>query len=113
MHGETPTHGEIVYHFSGAGGAFDKEIKSPYQSPAMMAYQYAVIPVEECLAWKPYGGDYTVRELYEQSAPIYTGEVEWSSLPLVGKTMSFGSKEFCDYCQVRETCFTQATGAPF
>lgn len=102
MNGERPTHGEVVYHFSGAG-----------KPDMLLPYLYDIIPLKECLAFKPYGGQYTVLDLYQQAAPIYTGHKRWTDLPLVGKTMAFGSKEFCDYCQVREACFTQATGAPF
>lgn len=102
MYGEVPTHGEVVYHFSGAG----KDVLLPYQ--------YAIMPVEECLAYKPYSGQYTVRELYEQSAGIYIDQpVRWEDLPLVGDGMSFGSKSYCEYCQVRDTCMVQAKGASF
>lgn len=121
MYNEMPTHGEVVYHFSGSGGPYaGGELKSKFSSPALMPFQYAIWPIEECLAYKPYGGQYTVRELYEMAQTVY-GPVperqlaakDWRELPLVGQTMSFGSKEYCDYCQARDLCFTQARGAPF
>jgi hypothetical protein len=35
----------------------------------------------------------------------------WQELPLVGQTQSFGSKDMCSYCAVRQVCMEQATGA--
>lgn len=108
MYDETPTHGEVVYHFSGSG----KDVLVPYQ--------YPIMPIEECLAYRPYSGtEYTVEQLYRMAQPIYTEVpdgrpgVRWQELPLVGVTMSFGSKSFCDYCQAKDLCFTAERGAPF
>jgi hypothetical protein len=101
MHGERPTHGEVVYHFSGAG----KEVLLPFQ--------YPLWPLDDCLAYKPYSGQTTVRELLQQSERFYKGEVGWEQLPAVGMGMSFGTKSYCDYCQVKDTCMTQLRGAPF
>lgn len=102
MYGERPTLGEVVYHFSGAG----KDVLLPYQ--------YDIIPLADCLAFKPYGGQYTVEELYQQAQSIYTAdEWHWQELPLVGQTMAFGTKSYCDYCEVKDVCLTAAKGAPF
>ena len=121
MYDETPTHGEVVYHFSGAGPAWTGgELKSKFSSPPLMAFQYPIMPIGECLAYKPYGGQYTVEELYRQAQTIYGSVPEhelaaknWRELPLVGQTMSFGSKEYCAYCEVKDVCFTADRGAPF
>jgi hypothetical protein len=103
--GARPTKGMVWMHYSGAHSNYN---------PVLVPLHYDVLPLEEALAYKPYGGDYTVRELYQQAAGLYGDEpVKWSDLPLVGKTMAFGTKEFCDYCQVRAKCFEQALGAPF
>jgi hypothetical protein len=106
--GESPTHGEVVYHFSGAG----KDVLLPMQ--------YSIMPLAECLAYKPYSGQYTVEELYRMAQTIYGPVPEdhlaakrWAELPLVGQTMAFGSKSYCDYCEVKDVCFTAARGAPF
>lgn len=101
-----PTHGVIWNHYSGA--------------PAGKAVEYYILPftfllmdITSCLNVKPHNGQYTVAELLQQTAKRVDGDVTWQQLPLVGETMSFGSTSYCDYCQVRETCFTQAKGAPF
>lgn len=101
MHGEMPTHGEVVYHFSGAG----KDVLLPYQ--------YPILPIEECLAHKPYNGQFDVGQLLAQSRAFYAGESKWDELPPVGMGMSFGTKSYCDYCQVRDTCQIALTGAAF
>lgn len=114
MFAEMPTDGEVVYHFSGAGEAYrGGELKSKFSSPPLMAFQYDIIPLAECLAFKPYGGSYTVEELYRMAQPVYTEAKDWRLLPLVGQTMAFGTKSYCDYCEVRDVCFTAARGAPF
>lgn len=121
MYGEMPTDGEVVHHFSGAGAAYTGgELKSKFSSPPLMAFQYPVIPIEECLAFKPYSGQYTVEELYRQAQTIYGPVPEdqlaakrWEELPLVGQTMSFGSRDYCSYCEVKDVCFSAARGAPF
>lgn len=101
QHGERPTRGAIWYHFSGAG-------KEP-----LIPYIYELLSLEECLQHKPYGGDYTVLELYKQADSYYRGDLTTFDLPLVGDTMAFGTKGYCDYCQVRDACFEAARGAPF
>ena len=114
MYGERPNTGEVVYHFSGAGQAYaGGELKSKFTSPPLMAFQYAILPVEECLAYKPYGGSYTVEELYRMAQPIYTEKKPWRELPLVGQTMSFGTKDYCGYCEVKDVCYTAERGSPF
>lgn len=103
--GEQPTRGMIWNHYSGA------QSKS---NSVLIPLLYDLVPLDECLSYCPYGGSYTVLELYEQAASLYTETpAKWSDLPLVGETMSFGSMSYCDYCQVRSKCFQQARGAPF
>lgn len=114
MYDERPNTGEVVYHFSGAGAPYTGgELKSKFSSPPLMAFQYEIIPIEDCLAFRPYGGSYTVEELYRMAQPVYTGEKHWRELPLAGQTMAFGTKQYCDYCEVKDVCFTAAQGAPF
>lgn len=121
MFGERPTDGEVVYHFSGGGQAYTGgELKSKFTSPPLMPFQYPIIPLAECLAFRPYGGTYTVEELYRMAQTIYGPVSEqqlaaknWRELPLVGQTMAFGTKSYCDYCEVRDVCFTAERGAPF
>lgn len=78
-------------------------------SPPFIPFAFKLWDVVACLAHKPYGGQFTVGELYHQAA----SGVSWRDLPLVGATMAFGSKSFCDYCEVRTACTEAATGAPF
>lgn len=105
MNGERPNKGMVWNHYSGAPGPSNR---------VLWPLIYDTIPLDEALAYKPYGGDYTVLELYQQAAQLYADEpVKWSDLPLVGETMSFGPKSYCDYCQVRTKCFEEAKGAPF
>lgn len=94
--GRRPAYGMIWYHAT-AGGFLPRRV--------------ALWTIERCLAFRPYGGDYTVGELYAQvAAGIASG---WESLPLAGESQSFGAKDACSYCAVRETCWTQERGAPF
>lgn len=103
--GERPAGGIIWYHFSG-GNTPNK--------PPLVPKVYPLMTLEACLDHRPYDGDYTVRELYHQAAEYYqTKSVAAFDLPLAGESMRFGTKSYCDYCQVRETCFTAAKGAPF
>lgn len=102
MHDEMPTDGEVVYHFSGAG----KDVLLPYQ--------YPILPIEECLAYKPYNGQRTVLEIYQLAQEVYGPDARlWTEVPTVGMEMSFGTKAYCDYCQAKDMCYTQARGAPF
>jgi hypothetical protein len=105
--GERPTHGAIWYNFSGANSDRNK--------PPLLAKVYKLMDLATCLAHRPYGGDYTVSQLYHQAAAYYQCEVAVDAfdLPLAGESMAFGSKSYCDYCQVRETCLTATKGAPF
>lgn len=103
--GERPTHGAIWYHFSGANAP---------NKPPLLPKIYPLMAIADCLNHCPYDGDYTVRELYHQAAEYYqTKAVSAFELPLAGESMRFGAKSYCDYCQVREACYTQAKGAPF
>lgn len=110
MNGERPTHGEVFYHFTGNSGT------NPFTP-----FQFLTLSLSDCLAFKPYDGDYTLLELYRQ-ADRYNkwkrGEsgvkVGAFDLPLAGKSQKFGSsKVMCDYCQVRSTCFEDDHGSPF
>jgi hypothetical protein len=98
---ERPTHGAIWNHYSGAN------------AEPLTPFLFLLWDTITCLNYKPFGGQYTVADLYQQTARRFSGEVHWDDLPLVGNTMSFGTKLMCDYCAVRETCFTEDTGAPF
>lgn len=74
----------------------------------------AIIPVEQCLAHHPYDSEFTIAEILAQAQQVADGAVKWQDLPLVGKTFAFGPKfTGCDYCEVRDKCWTQAQGAPF
>lgn len=109
-----PTRGLIFNHYSGApGGSLDVE-------KYLLPFVYPLLPVSACLEFKPHGGRYTVLELYQQADAYEKWKttdgvvrVEAFDLPLAGESMAFGSKSFCDYCQVRAACFEQAKGAPF
>jgi hypothetical protein len=101
MGNERPTHGAIWNHYSGA------------KPDPLLPFVFLLWDPLTCLNYKPFRGNFTVAELYHQSAEHHAAKVSWSSLPLVGETMSFGDKSYCDYCQVRSTCFTEAKGAPF
>jgi hypothetical protein len=105
--GERPTKGAIWYSFSGANGDRNK--------PPLMPKVYGLMDLARCLDHRPYDGDYSVRELYRQAAGYYQADVPVDAfdLPLAGESMKFGGKGYCDYCQVREACFTAAKGAPF
>lgn len=103
--GERPTKGIVWYNFSGANVG---------NKPPLVPKIYNLMPLDNCLTHKPYGGDFTVAELYAQAALYYQARVtDAFDLPLAGTTMSFGTKGYCDYCQVRTACFENAFGAPF
>lgn len=106
MYKVTPTHGAIWNHYSGAPAGKATDIY-------ILPFVFLLMPIMEALNAKPHGSTFTVAELYQQTAARLEGEVTWKDLPLVGETMSFGATSYCDYCQMRETCFTQAKGAPF
>lgn len=78
------------------------------------AVEFPLMPVEEALEFKPYGGEYTCAELYVQAERVFTKGERWQDLPLAGRSMTFGNgKTLCDWCGVRETCTVAAMGAPF
>lgn len=73
-----------------------------------------ILTPEQCLAWRPYDSEFTIAELLAQAQQVVDGTASWSDLPLAGKTFRFGPKfTGCDYCEVRDKCWTQASGAPF
>lgn len=69
--------------------------------------------LEQTLEFRPLGGEFTVRELVQQLGEFHQERASWSSLPLAGQSQIYGTKTACDYCSVREACYTQAFGAPF
>ena len=78
-------------------------------SAEMWAEAVALMSVAECLAFQPYNCGYTVEQLLQQLA----SGVPWQQLPLVGESIKFGTKTGCDYCEVRDLCWTEAKSAPF
>lgn len=75
-----------------------------------------IMSVDACLDHQPYNCGYTVLELLHQAAQFAEGAVKWQDLPLVGKEIKFGKvKVGCDYCSVRDRCWTEDpnTKAPF
>lgn len=92
----TPAHGVIWYHAT-AGGFLPRKVE--------------FWPLERCLSLKPYGGEFSVMDLWLQVQGGLEGD--WRNLPLAGESQSFGAKSACDYCAVREVCWTAARGAPF
>lgn len=101
--GERPTKGMIWNHYSGAQSSYND---------VLIPLIYDVLSLDYCLNYQPYGGDYTVLNLLQQSDSYHSG-LGAMDLPLVGETMKFGSNTMCAYCQVRDACLTAAKGAPF
>lgn len=99
QHGERPTRGVNWYHFT--------------SSPPFVPMWYDLWPLATVLDHKPYGCEFTVREILHQAADFTAGKVRWQNLPMVGAGFQFSGKSACDYCAVFEVCQTQATGAPF
>lgn len=97
--GERPTRGVNWYHFT--------------SSPPFVPMWYDLWTVDSCLEHKPYGGEFTVRQILHQNENFLDGRTKWEKLPLVGAGFQFSGKSACDYCGVYDTCQTQATGAPF
>ena len=89
----------VWYHFSSG-------------TPPMIPLRSSVWPIEKCLDFHPFGGDWSVRELYQQMAASIAGK-DWRELPLVGESQLFGTKNHCDYCDVRMVCWEDSRGAPF
>lgn len=75
----------------------------------MLPFAEELWPLGRVLDYKPVSGEYTVGELLEQLA----SDSRWEELPLVGETQKYGTKLACDYCAVRDLCWTQAKSAPF
>lgn len=80
---------------------------------AMVPITADLMPIGQALQVKPYGGEYTVHELYEQADMALNRGADWRKLPLAGQSMSFGPKTMCDYCSVRSICTEAETGSPF
>lgn len=86
----------------------------------MMPFTVDLWDLETVLAFKPLAGDFTVGKLLSQLDKFNRWQsgkgairCEWGDLPLVGETQHYGAKSACDYCSVRDVCFTAARGAPF
>lgn len=95
-----PTKGIIWHHTSKAG------------KDALIPIAVKLMSVDEILEFKPHSGEYTVAELYKQADEgLKTGD--WKSMPLAGKSMSFGPHSMCNYCTVRAICTEAETGAPW
>jgi hypothetical protein len=77
----------------------------------------AIMPVEQCLAHHPYDSEFTVADILAQAQQVADEAVYWQDLPLVGETFRFGPKfTSCDYCEVRDKCWTASDAhgrAPF
>lgn len=102
---ERPTHGMIWNHYAGAESSYNK---------VFIPLLYETLPLDQCLAHKPYGGEFTVLELYRQAQQYHgEGNMMPADLPLAGASMNFGKQTLCDYCQVQKACMTLAGGAPF
>lgn len=78
----------------------------------MLPFAEKLWDLETVLAFQPLAGEYSVAELLAQAA-IGFEHKHWQELPLAGESMKYGNKTACDYCSVRESCYTQAKGAPF
>lgn len=86
----------------------------------IMPFTVTLWDLKTVLAFKPLAGEWSVAELVNQLDRLNkhqagTGAIrcEWYELPLVGETQRYGAKSACDYCAVRDVCFTAAKGAPF
>lgn len=58
-------------------------------------------------------GQATLRDKLHWLDRWVKGEVKWEDMPLHGESEKFGAKTRCDYCVMRNTCWTQAKGAGF
>lgn len=78
-------------------------------------------PLDQTLAFHPLDGDYSIGELIKQadeharwvSPEGATLRRDWYDMPLAGESQKYGNKIACDYCAMREPCWTQAKSAPF
>lgn len=104
--GELPTEGILWTHFSGPNSTY-----SPVLFP--IAFDFADLTLDQALAYKPYGGSLTVREILQMADSYHRGQTQPIELPLLGVGMSFGTKSMCDYCQVKDACLTAERGSPF
>lgn len=93
---QRPAYGMIWTHAT-AGGFFPRRVE--------------FWPMERCLSFKPYGGDYCVADLLLHVQGGIEGD--WRNLPLAGQSMTFGSRDACSYCAVRDVCWEAETGASF
>lgn len=75
----------------------------------MLPFAEALWPLGKVLDYKPVSGECAVGELLEQ----LKSDSHWTELPMVGETQKYGTKLACDYCSVRDLCWSQAKGAPF
>lgn len=86
----------------------------------MLHFAEPLWDLQTVLAFKPLNGDFSVAELISQCDHFNQWQggkgalrTKWQDLPLAGESMKYGNKLLCDYCGVREICYTQARGAPF
>jgi hypothetical protein len=82
----------------------------------MLSFTELLWPLDRVLGFHPLGGDYSVAELIGQAAwslDCGTTAECWQELPLAGESMKYGAKLACDYCAMREPCWTAAKSAPF
>lgn len=77
---------------------------------------FPIQPIEEALALKPYGGEWTVAQLLQMTANLLlameAGQKGWHGALLCGESMTFGNADMCSFCAVKPVCWTQAKGAP-
>lgn len=107
-------YGELVYQSLGWRPEYG--IANYRTHKAILPFAEPLWDLPTVLAFHPLGGDYSVAQLIKQvawSEDCGTTTECWAELPLVGETQKYGSKSACDYCSVREACYTQAKGAPF
>lgn len=91
--GWRPSHGVIWYRMQ-------KEI---------LHFAEALWSLDQVLEFHPLDGDYSVGELIKQAGESNA----WQEMPLAGESQKYGTKIACDYCSMRELCWTQAKSAPF
>lgn len=66
--------------------------------------------LEQTLDFRPLSGDLTVAQLLNEAASADN----WQEMELAGQSMKYGAaKTACDYCSVREICWTENRKAPF
>lgn len=68
--------------------------------------------LETVLSFHPLGGNYSISELITQAA-MAAEHGHWQEMPTAGESMAYGQKSACDYCSMREPCWSQSKGAPF